>query len=700
MSSPSIPRCKSVPSIPDAGKHSPSSSDITAASFKTSKSAESIASTLQKITRKKWISSSSSSKNSNLTVENMKEFDRRNEIREGKREPSSPYYRGLTNQKIGIEKQKLAESSPLRESFSVAMTMSSSFVKIQEWRNSRFVAKGKEDRTACNQETKVKSRRTGNEQEKNHGHNSRTDLYTLFSKEKPMREKVSETTQSRSTKTRKEQGKKQEIHHSSRTGLHEKSLRERVSEQPPPLPQPPIIAPSLPQHPPEPLPSSRLSLPSPPPTPLVQPSEQDKESSPPPAQGKSIAEVEENEIKFIWADKHRPQSLKDFLCNKNMALELQAMVQISTSRDHQFIITMINGGFYPSFNGSKPFFFFFLQAKNCCDEHFIFEGPPGVGKRTMIFALLREVFGPDKVQAREERQVLSLKGESVPSIKVNVKVSMRHIEINLSETKGYEQHVIVELIRGKSSKLSGIPLPCNQEDYKAIIICEAEKLSTDSLLYIKWILEKYKGCYKVFFCCSDASKLQPIKSTCKVVQLHSPSNEEIINVLEFIAEQEGVELPHPLAEKFANSAKRNLRQAIRSFEATWHHNSLLKEDQEIMNGWEDDIAKIARNIIEEQSPRQLYEIRRKLQNLIEHNVSAEFIFYTLGEELKKNLDKQLQNDIDNLQQKYKSQLNGEESGNIHNDPLRQTVQQFMKIEEFIAKFMSWYKTNVVKKGKR
>lgn len=45
---------------------------------------------------------------------------------------------------------------------------------------------------------------------------------------------------------------------------------------------------------------------------------------------------------------------------------------------------------------------------------------------------------------------------------------MRHIEINLSETKGYEQHVIVELIRGKSKKLSGIPFPRDQADYKGI----------------------------------------------------------------------------------------------------------------------------------------------------------------------------------------------------------------------------------------
>lgn len=31
-------------------------------------------------------------------------------------------------------------------------------------------------------------------------------------------------------------------------------------------------------------------------------------------------------------------------------------------------------------------------------NHFIFEGPAGVGKRTMIWAMLQEAFGPDKVQ--------------------------------------------------------------------------------------------------------------------------------------------------------------------------------------------------------------------------------------------------------------------------------------------------------------
>ena len=44
---------------------------------------------------------------------------------------------------------------------------------------------------------------------------------------------------------------------------------------------------------------------------------------------------------------------------------------------------------------------------------------------------------------------------------------------------------------------------------------------------------------------------------------------KIAKVLEFIAKQEEIELPHQLAEKIANNSKNNLRQAIHSFEATW-----------------------------------------------------------------------------------------------------------------------------------
>lgn len=141
---------------------------------------------------------------------------------------------------------------------------------------------------------------------------------------------------------------------------------------------------------------------------------------------------------------------------------------------------------------------------------------------------------------------------------MNIKQSSKHVEINLSELRGYEKHVIVELIKEKSDKSSNKILQCTVDNcrgiesilfqkkvllyhqnakrngyvsyiivYAAIIIYEAEKLPTEALFYIRWILERYKGCNKLFFCCSDASKIHPLTSLCTLVQLLPPSTEEV-----------------------------------------------------------------------------------------------------------------------------------------------------------------------------
>lgn len=61
-------------------------------------------------------------------------------------------------------------------------------------------------------------------------------------------------------------------------------------------------------------------------------------------------------------------------------------------------------------------------------------------------------------------------GEAVSSILVNLMVSPQHVEVNLSELKGYEKHVIVELIKEQSKMLPNITSRCNEENCKGIQI--------------------------------------------------------------------------------------------------------------------------------------------------------------------------------------------------------------------------------------
>ncbi|XWS59327.1 hypothetical protein CRYUN_Cryun08bG0112300 [Craigia yunnanensis] len=528
---------------------------------------------------------------------------------DGRNDNCSPYYKGLTDSTLSINREKNMSGvdSPGRESrtttvfTSTSSSLSSLFDKVQEFGSSCFTC-----------------RKTGNKDS------------SPAAVPKSVKEISSSSICIKAISPKDMKSEKKEAGDPPDAQLvdKEKPLRERVSE------------PSAP-----PAPTILLAK-----TVVVNVNDEQRE-----------ANIYKENQKFILADKYRPKALKDFICNRSEATRLLALVKY--------------GG---------------------CG-HVIFEGPPGVGKRTMIWAMLREAFGPDKVQTRDGCKAFDLKGESIGRIEVNVKESSTHIEVNLSDLRGYEKHVIVELIketRTKTSKSDKALSSC-PENCRAIILLEADKLSSDALLYIRWLLERYKGNSKVFFCCSDVSKLQPIRSLCTLTQLLPPSKEEIVEVLEFIAKQEGIYLPHKLAEKIANSSKNNLRQAIRSFEACWQSSYPFKEDQVILTGWEEDIANIAKNVVEERSPKQLYIIRGKLQILIEHDVSPDFIFMFLVGEVKKHLHQNLHAQVDGLYDEYnrndESMIESkEEMGTKVIDPVKNNMRIFLRIEEFIARFMSWY----------
>ncbi|RZC57259.1 hypothetical protein C5167_004564 [Papaver somniferum] len=257
---------------------------------------------------------------------------------------------------------------------------------------------------------------------------------------------------------------------------------------------------------------------------------------------KDKKKMKKNEKKYVWADMYRPKALKHFICNRDKADYLHNLVK---------------------------------EGEQC--SHYIFEGPAGVGKTTMVWAFLREALGVEDLLTREERKTFELKGEVEPSITVRVKVSSQYVEINLSQLHGYEKHVIAALIR----------------ETQSITKTKRNFQTSTSKIY--------------FYCYSTLSTIKQ-------------------GVLKFIAEKECIQLQTQLAERIAENSKHNLRQAIRSFEATWHFYNEFTEDQVLLTGWEEDVANIAEKIIEEQSPRQLYIIRGKFQNLIDHNVSPDFIF--------------------------------------------------------------------------
>lgn len=115
--------------------------------------------------------------------------------------------------------------------------------------------------------------------------------------------------------------------------------------------------------------------------------------------------------------------------------------------------------------------FAFLQARDKCKVfHLKVSIPCHLSFYCISFDKLGILNSETKVQRTQNMKIVKVaysqnafQGESVPSIKVNVKESNKHVEINLSETKGYEKHVLVQLIKERKHKSSSRSAPSNPD---------------------------------------------------------------------------------------------------------------------------------------------------------------------------------------------------------------------------------------------
>ncbi|WRX09016.1 hypothetical protein QQP08_001503 [Theobroma cacao] len=139
----------------------------------------------------------------------------------------------------------------------------------------------------------------------------------------------------------------------------------------------------------------------------------------------------------------------------------------------------------------------------------------------------------------------------------------------------------------------------------------------------------------------------PLASSAHHVELN------IMEVLIQIAKKEDFDLSMNFAAKIAAKSKQNLRKAIMALEACKAHNYPFSDDQPIPLGWEEVLAEVATEILSDPSQKRLFFIRGKFQKLLVDFVHPKLI----------------------LQEKR----------------LPTGTSALLKLEEFVAKFMSIYR---------
>ena len=341
----------------------------------------------------------------------------------------------------------------------------------------------------------------------------------------------------------------------------------------------------------------------------------------------------------LWVDKHRPKKLSKLDFHQEQAAHLSRLVS----------------------TGDFP--------------HLLISGPPGAGKKTRLVALLRELYGAGVERLRIEHQ--NFETPSKRKIEIITLASNYHIEVNPSDVGIYDRVVIQELIKTVASaqQLNAE----GQREFKVVVLNEVERLTKDAQHALRRTMEKYMATCRLFLVTNSTSKVIPaIRSRCLNIRVPAPSEKDVVNVIQSIAKKEGCHLPSELARRIAEKSQRNLRRAILMTEACKVQQYPFSNDQEITElDWEIYLKETAQQIVQEQSPRKLLEIRGRLYELLTHCIPPEMILIGLLKELVKNCDGELKTELVHMAAEYEHRLTKGNKAIYH-------------LEAFVAKFMSIY----------
>lgn len=296
----------------------------------------------------------------------------------------------------------------------------------------------------------------------------------------------------------------------------------------------------------------------------------------------------------LWCDKYGPNCFDDFQFHKNEAERLKKLIS----------------------NDNFP--------------HLLIYGVRGSGKRTLVRALLIELFGPNAAKLKMEVKVFET--NSGKKIMQNMLSSAFHIELNPSENGFYDRIVIQELLRDV-----GTTQPISKKHFRVVVINEADRLTREAQQSLRRTLEKYVSTCRVILISECSSRIIPaLKSRCLMLRNEAPSHEQIVSTMEKIMLEEKLSLnDQSILEQISHNCEQNVRRAILLLQGYFFKISQQNECKLQLNQfkWEAKIEDLAKILTTSQSVRQVAEIRAMLYDLQIHLIPNEIILRTLFKKL-------------------------------------------------------------------
>jgi replication factor C subunit 3/5 len=341
---------------------------------------------------------------------------------------------------------------------------------------------------------------------------------------------------------------------------------------------------------------------------------------------------------MLWIDKYRPKSLKDIKITDSNADLINLLLHQSKRKDI---------------------------------PHLIFYGPNGGGKRTLIRALLNDIFDNKIHKTKIINQPVCKTSKKINKQKkifdINLLISPYHVEITPSDYGFKDSLVIQQVIKQLATNLTFT------HTFKVIVIYDTINLSHQAQKALLRTMEKYQSNCRLILHCENTSYLiEPLKSRCLPIRVGLYSKDEIRDILNNVLMNEKIQnYNQNNLDKIIDKAQRNLEKAIILLE---RDNIKISYD-----GYNDCLNYIIDKICNNETNgiMAILEIRKKMYELLNYNISASQILIDLLNIFldKNDIEQNVKNDIIKLTSYFDYQIRSGSRNSIFH------------LEAFIAKFI-------------
>ena len=311
--------------------------------------------------------------------------------------------------------------------------------------------------------------------------------------------------------------------------------------------------------------------------------------------------------------------------------------------------------------------------------HVLLHGPPGSGKEALLQHMIRKTFGVEALKYKVETKPWKLKLPSGTKVEVDLTTvsSAYHLEMNPSDVGRRDTMIVQEVMKEMAQQGASRPGAAGSRLSHLLVLHEVDKMTKEAQHALRCTMEKnQQGCRLVLLTSCRSKVIDPLISRCLCVRVPAPSAAEVAGALrDFNAEYQ---MSDELVEKIAANY-RSFRTAFLMADAFKARRAALTQgDFDSVLGWKKNIQEAVSQMLRDQSPKSLYEIRQLLYASLVHCIAPETIFIEIMRALFAKVDDHLNYTVATWGAHFENRLSSSSKAIFH-------------LEAFVARFMAVYK---------